>query len=261
MIKRDDYEMKAYMTVVTNIDYLKGVKVLKKSLDIVSSKYPFFVLVPDSAPAEITEELTNSNIQFIFCEKKNDFKKDNAVSYWGDTFFKLEVFKQFQFEKIVFLDSDMIVLKNIDDLFEKPHMSCVAAGQVLHKDWVDLNSGIMVIEPNKQEYEGLTLITPQIYKSFIEAGTGVGDQDVIKAYFKDWVQNKELHLNEKYNVMLGYAGYLKDDVFIYHFTGREKPWRNKIFEDLVIILKIFKRSKSLKDFKALAFYKRILKLC
>lgn len=150
-------------------------------------------MVPDTAEPELIEELTNDQIEFILCEKKNSFEK-NAVSHWGDTFFKLEIFKQTQFEKMVFLDSDMIVLKNIDDLFEKPHMSCVAAGQELHKDWVDLNSGIMVIEPNETDYEQLTLMAPQIYKSFVDRGIGVGDQDVIKAYFKDWVKCKELHL-------------------------------------------------------------------
>lgn len=61
--------------------------------------------------------------------------------------------------------------------------------------------------------------------------------------------------------MLGYAGYLKEEAYVYHFTGKEKPWRNKPIEDIAIIMKILKRSKSKKDFKALAYYKKLLKLC
>lgn len=38
--------MKAYITVVTNMNYIKGVKILKKSLDCVDSQYPFLYWYP-----------------------------------------------------------------------------------------------------------------------------------------------------------------------------------------------------------------------
>lgn len=36
----------AYITVLTNLDYLPGVKALNKGLLKVKSKYPLFVLIP-----------------------------------------------------------------------------------------------------------------------------------------------------------------------------------------------------------------------
>lgn len=73
-------------------------------------------------------------------------------------------------------------------------------------------------------------------------------------------------MSSVYNTMLGYAGYLKkegtingfSEICVYHFTGKEKPWRNKYKEDLIILLKILKRSKSKLDFMAFKRYKEVL---
>lgn len=77
-----------------------------------------------------------------------------------------------------------------------------------------------------------------------------GDQDVLDEWIPDWAERNELHLPETYNCMLGYADLLKEnsiikckqDIYVYHFTGREKPWRGWK-ERLVILLKIIKRSR------------------
>lgn len=139
----------AYITVLTNEDYLLGVKVLKKSMDMVnqSENIPFVVLVPSDANEKLLDELKRSGISFVQAENFTEsiLQRENKVAYWKETLFKLKVFDLTQFNKIVFLDSDMIVFKNLDHLFGLPHMSCVAAGQELHSDWVKLNSGLMVI--------------------------------------------------------------------------------------------------------------------
>ena len=195
-------------------------------------------------------------------------QRENRVDYWKETLFKLKVFDLTQFDKIVFLDGDMIVFKNIDHLFELPHMSCAAAGQELHKDWIKLNSGLMVIEPNHEEYLGLEKSIDKVYKERTDAGRGFGDQDVIQDYYdKLWFESDRLHLSSVYNTMLGYAGHLHkngeisniNDIYVYHFTGRQKPWRNSLKEDAAIILKIMKRSNSRIDYEALKRYKQVLK--
>lgn len=195
-------------------------------------------------------------------------QRENKVDYWKETLFKLKVFDLTQFDKIVFLDSDMIALRNLDHLFEMPHMSCVAAGQELHPEWVKLNSGLMVIEPNHEEYLGLEGLIESVYKERTAEGLGMGDQDVIQAYYDElWQRSEQLHLSGVYNTMLGYAGYLHksgkikglNDIYVYHFAGKEKPWRNRLVENIAIILKIMKRSNSKIDYKALGKYKEVLK--
>lgn len=218
----------------------------------------------------IIEELQTSGIDYIQIENFDDsiIQRENKVDYWKETFFKLKVFDLTQFDKIVFLDSDMLVLKNLDHLFEMPHMSCVAAGQELHSDWVKLNSGLMVIEPNHEEYLGLERMIDRVYREKTEAGFGIGDQDVIQAYYdRLWFESDRLHLGGVYNTMLGYAGYLQkcgkiadlNDIFVYHFTGKEKPWREKLTEKAAIRLKIMKRSNSKIDYEALRRYRDMIK--
>lgn len=262
----------AYITVLTNEDYLLGVKVLKKSMDMVnqSKNIPFVVLVPSDANEKLLDELKESGISFVQAENFTEsiLQRENKVAYWKETLFKLKVFDLTQFNKIVFLDSDMIVFINLDHLFGLPHMSCVAAGQELHSDWVKLNSGLMVIEPSHKEYLGLEKLIDRVYRERTAAGFGIGDQDVIQAYYDEvWFESDKLHLSSVYNTMLGYAGYLYkngditglDDIYVYHFAGKEKPWRNRLVERVAILFKILKRSNSKIDYEALCRYRRVLK--
>lgn len=227
-------------------------------------------MVPRDVSSKIPAELEASGIRYIQVDNFDDsiIQRDNKVDYWKETLFKLKVFDLTQFDKIVFLDSDMLVLKNLDHLFDMPHMSSVAAGKELHPDWVKLNSGLMVIEPSHEEYLSLENMIDIVYRERTSAGKGIGDQDVIQAYYdRLWAESEQLHLSSVYNTMLGYAGYLcksgsisgLNDIYVYHFTGREKPWRNRLIEKIVIILKILKRSHSRIDFEVLSKYKEVLR--
>ncbi len=261
----DNTESKAYVTVLTNKNYLLGVLILADSLDKILSKYPLYVLVPKNLSNGVKKYLLKKNINIITMNNFSDdvIQRNNNLDYWKETLFKLKVFNLIRFSKIVFLDADMIILKNIDYLFNYPHMSAVAAGQILHQDWNRLNSGLMVIEPSKEEYEGIIKNIDAVYDECIAKGQGFGDQDVINAFFKNWPVQKELHLDEGYNVMLGYAGYInkKDhdyDIYVYHFTGAEKPWNKSITDFMKIFLKIMKRSHSIIDVRILFQYRKSL---
>lgn len=49
---------------------------------------------------------------------------------WNQSFAKLAVLGMTQFDTVVMLDADMMVVDNIDDLFDAPAMSAVAAARV-----------------------------------------------------------------------------------------------------------------------------------
>lgn len=244
-----------------------GVLVLARSLQLVKSSEPFYVLVPANKRSLIsTGDCKKYGITIIEADDIQMPVESNRVSYWSDTVFKLNVFGMTQFKKIVFLDSDMLVMKNIDHLFEKEHMSAVSAGAILHTDWENqLNSGIMVIEPSRSDYCSLIDLIKDTYIKRKEMGCGFGDQDVIKAKFSDWSNRNELHMPETYNCMLGYGELLKkagiingiEDIYVYHYTGKEKPWRNKK-EQMIIYLKMLKRNKAPFYSVDLACYRKYL---
>ncbi len=260
---------RAYITVLTNERYLDGAVVLSESLKAVQAKYPFYVLCPDDIKPELIERLGERNISVLTAPNLPDevINRENREEYWKETLFKLKIFGLEQFEKIVFLDADMIVLQNLDALFELSHMTAVAAGQSSYPDWSRLNSGLMVVVPNHCELAGLLQCIDSAYEEKMAAGLGFGDQDVINLYYGDWPDRKDLHLDERYNVMLGYAGCLKraggigrwTDIAVYHFTGAQKPWSSKPADLLAILLKLLKRGHSMLDVRMLLQYRKRLK--
>lgn len=67
------------------------------------------------------------------------------------TFSKLNVWTLTSHTKLVYLDSDTLIVKNIDDLFEREELS--AGSEDLWPDF--FNSGVLVIEPSMKTFTRL----------------------------------------------------------------------------------------------------------
>ncbi len=237
-------DKRVFMTVLTNDKYIPGVKALKRSLKLVRSKHDLVILVPQSMEISLRSKLKRNRILDKHC--KMVVKKDVIVEYpkeihfkdhyWFNTFFKLSVASCEEFDKILLLDSDMLITNNIDHLFEKPDYSAVVAGHCAVPEWVKLNSGLMVIEPRIKLYNTLMdSIKPAMYRRFNE-GYNIGDQDVFQEAYKDWEKHEELQLPERYNcffsdvrVLVNKEGINFKDISVIHFIGENKPWSNGCF--------------------------------
>ncbi len=256
-------EKYTYLTVITNEKYLPGVYVLAKSLESVNSKYELTVLVPNDVNNIVDKTLIGWGLTVKKAQKidvSDMLSSENKASYWGETFFKLRSAGLTEFKKIVLLDSDMIVLKNIDHLFLNPHMSAVAAGKSLNPSWKKLNSGTLVLEPSEDLIQTLISYIPETINLRQSKNLGVGDQDVFNYMYPDWPERDELHMSETYNALSRDCGilcsnYIKngyDGLYIVHFIGREKPWDYKFKH----IAKIIYRGLTQKNFAELrAFFK------
>ena len=125
-------EARTYVTVLSDESYLKGVLTLHYSLRQTYPAYPLLVLLNDSASAHTQQVLTQANIPFKILPKLSYRASSNASMQqkgWdallNNTADKLSVFTLTEYAKIVYLDADMLVLKNIDYLFRYPHGSAV----------------------------------------------------------------------------------------------------------------------------------------
>lgn len=137
-------------------------------------------------------------------------------------------------ERVLYLDSDIVVNNNLDDLFNLDMGShpIAAVTDLLYTD--NFNSGVLLF--NMPELKR----TPNIVSNMLEAGTNdqlsEGDQSVLNSFFGD----SYLHLPLKYNLAIGYdflCSYYpeydhnyfektgKTDGSILHFTGPLKPWK------------------------------------
>lgn len=232
----------AYVTLLGTDDYLPGTLCLAASLKRVKSRYPLLVLCFKSVSSDTMEKLKRRGLQTRVLVDTVTVPGINQGGYerWNYTFDKLQVFNLLEYEKVVFLDSDMLIVKNIDHLFGMPHMSAVVADVYDQPDCTELNSGLLVIEPSAKESQGLidTLLSDRLSQLPM-----FGDQDVIRAYFSDWASKPELRLPVGYNLFYPFmdqfykANGKRRDIYVIHFVYGKKPWQYTFKE----VLKKMKR--------------------
>ena len=167
----------AYVCVLSTNDYLDGVLVLNENLKALNSKYELICLINENINIEsrktlkefniITKEVPHIKYEFVY----------DAFNYWSNTFDKLNLFDLTEYEKIVYLDLDLLILKNIDHLFLEQAISMPLDLPFNLKKY---NSGIMVIEPNHNDYVKLM----KVLKKFESKKLKISDQNIINEYFK-----------------------------------------------------------------------------
>ena len=247
--------MKAYITLLSNESYLEGILVLNESLKRVNAEYPLYCMLSKNMNIQTEDYLEKKGIKCIrfnksVIENREDVNSD-YFSYWNYTFDKLLIWGLTQFEKLVYLDSDMIVLKNIDSLFENKPFTAVCAGRSFpgNESWIELNAGLIVLTPNKQIERELIEMAPKVIAEYKEQNKALGDQDIINRYIANWFNQKQLILDEGYNMLAPYLSHYvkkegyslsseqKKPIYVVHFTGNYKPWNIKSINDYLHILK------------------------
>lgn len=229
---------RAYITVLSSDEYLIGVLCLNQSLKDAKSKYPLVVLVNDKISEKAKKVLEENEIETINAKSfvlPDWIVEKNRTSHanWSNTFDKLSIFELTEFDKLVFLDSDMFVRNNIDELLEKPDMSATVDRNdtvLVKENYQKITSGMLVLEPKLGMIsEFLSIINDESIKNKY---TSIGDQDIIQLYYSDWGEKQELHLPVKYNMFFGdieyYVNkeiYSLDDISIIHFITSNKPWK------------------------------------
>lgn len=208
--------MKSYITLLSTDSYLDGVLALVNSLRKTNPVYPILCLItPNVSFASILKlkdaQITLQPAELILHSGLTTYKRLN--------FTKLTVFGLEAYEKLVYLDCDMVILENIDELFDKPHMTACKAGNV--DNWKHFNSGLVVIEPSMVQFKDMI--------SKMDNHIGVSEQSFLQSYFTDWVSRPELHLPSAFNTLVGDAPLDLTGIKVLHYVGEHKPWTH--FDD------------------------------
>ena len=258
----------SYVTVLSNAAYIPGVIALINSLKNVKSQYPLTILVPDDS-TDWYNSLKELGCQIITRPAiKFHNKNQQEGHYWDHTFFKLAAMSLTEFKKIVLLDSDMLIMQNIDHLFDSPHMTAVMDRRPFSPNYaLNLNSGLIVIEPNSNDYLKLINLIELSITSRTADGLACGDQDVFHSYVNDWADKKDLHLPETYNVFFGHIsrllsqGYFKSkkDIYVVHFIGRQKPWQYHTFKTKLSYFWQGLKNRDMSTYRILEKYVRLTK--
>lgn len=208
-----------YFTLVARDKYVDGAICMFKSLRD-KTKYPLIAMTLDISE-DSRKRLADLGIQLLDVEmidSVNAGKGDNKqrLKDFTYTYTKLHIFGFTQYDKIIFLDSDLIVIKSIDHLFDEVEDDFAACACTPY--WEDVfNSGVMVIKPDKSTFRDL-----MIKKNILPTYDG-SDQGFLNSYFKDWKK-----LDIKYNAGKRIYSetpdqWAKIDHHVIHFVG-DKPW-------------------------------------
>lgn len=244
MIKGPIQSNYAYVTLITNDEYFKGVVILAESLRMVGSQYSLYCMV---TPNVSQQTINNLLILGVFPIKvdiislseqlmEHNLKINQAAALgWKDCLTKFNVFKLTEFDKVIFCDADLLFLKNCDHCFDLPHMTAALDGEYSNvwPDWPHFNSGFLVIKPDLELYNTLvefaaTLDPKNCLYGDNQLALVTADQEILNLYYKDWAAQSNLHLSKYYNIFARhvsplYLADIQEHGYFIHFVG-QKPW-------------------------------------
>lgn len=268
---------RAYVTLVTRPSYLAGVIILAWSLFKSGAQNPLLVLTTstlgEKATSILEREATKNPLLIVKQVEPltpRELNTGSAAARFQDTYTKLRAFQlhELGYEKCVFLDADMAVFKNPDELFDValPGKDWIAANHACvcnldfdsfaPEDWnkgncaytpIDgpdepptevtadarptyhlLNSGMFVYEPSKAIWDAMM---HEFDTSPKIKQYAFPDQD----FLTDFYRNKWMSLSWRYNALKTMRTwhprmYKDDKVVVLHYIV-DKPWDKRMASD------------------------------
>ncbi|KAL5701893.1 hypothetical protein ACHQM5_027177 [Ranunculus cassubicifolius] len=206
-----DHPKEAYVTVLHSSEsYVCGAIVLAQSIIQTSSTKDLVLLADQSITKKSREALSAAGWKVKEIKR---IRSPNAVksAYNEWNYSKLRIWQLTEYDKIIFIDSDLVILKNIDNFFLFPQLSAVG------NDGVLFNSGIMLIEPSNCVFEML------MKKRYSLVSYNGGDQGFLNEVFTWWHRwPRRLNFLKVFEGMKD-EHKVPDSVFAIHYLGL-KPW-------------------------------------
>ncbi|MBT55928.1 MAG: glycosyl transferase [Mameliella sp.] len=230
---------RAYVTLVTNADFALGAKALLHSLNVTGTQADRVVLhtggVPETALAPLrtlgaqltkvdllpTSDAFNTAHAKQALHGKAPFTKGTKPAFHTplDNFCKLRLW-QLPYERVIFLDADTLVLRNIDKLFDYPEFCAAPNVYESLADFHRMNSGVFTARPAQATFDAMMarLDTPGAFWRRT-------DQTFLQDFFPDW-NGLPIRYNTLQYLWFNLPGLWDwDNINVLHFQY-EKPWQD-----------------------------------
>ncbi|KAJ4794975.1 galactinol synthase 1 [Rhynchospora pubera] len=245
----------AYVTFLAGDgDYVKGVVGLVKGLRKVGTAYPLVVAVLPDVPESHRKLLLAQGciVREIEPVHPPDSSTQFAMAYYVINYSKLRIWEFTEYEKMIYLDSDIQVYENIDHLFELPDGAIYAVMDCFcEKTWSHtpqyrigycqqspdrvpwprdelcpppppyFNAGMFVSQPSAATAKALLAVLK------VTRPTPFAEQDFLNMYFKDIYKPIPL----LYNLVMAMLWRHPDKVelskvkVVHYCAAGSKPWR------------------------------------
>jgi len=231
-----------FVTLVSSGFWKQGVVLLQTARDH-GITFPFIVMVVDQNNLSPSDP----NFSFLPEEAVDAFKRLGAdLRYiepvevpehaqfenhrWGLAWNKLRAFTFTDFGRLVFLDSDMMIMRDVSEMVTFPDFSTAPGQSVPCETHHGINGGVLIFRPN------ITLFDELIEFSKIrEQDWRQAEQQLLGYfYYKRYRHNFHL-ISGLYNISMRSCMcltpvVLSDHVRIIHFYSGRKPWEHSIEE-------------------------------
>jgi alpha-N-acetylglucosamine transferase len=227
----------AFVTLVTNADYLPGALALVRSLVLTGTPADIVVMhTPAVAPEALaplvalgarlavadllpTSDAFNEAHSRRAVHERAPFSKGEKPAFHTplDNFVKLRLW-QLPYGRVVFLDADTIVLRPIDRLFDYPEFSAAPNVYESLEDFRRLNSGVFTARPSEGTFAAML--------ARLDAPGAVWrrtDQTFLETFFPRW------HGLPVYDNLLQYVWFNLPGLWDWRLVNvvhhqYEKPW-------------------------------------
>lgn len=229
---------RAYVTLVTNPDYLPGAEALLRSLRLTGTAAELVVMHRGLKPAHlarlrqhgarlIAADLLPTSEAFDRAHARDTLHARAKFTRGGkpdfhtplDNFIKLRLW-QLDYERCVFIDADAVVLRSVEKLFDLPEF-CAAPNVYDGLDGFHrMNSGVFTARPDPRTFRDMLglLDRPGVFWRRT-------DQTFLQDYFPDW-HGLSIHHNLLQYVWFNMPELWSwQDIRILHFQY-EKPWQD-----------------------------------
>ncbi|KAH6998865.1 nucleotide-diphospho-sugar transferase [Ilyonectria sp. MPI-CAGE-AT-0026] len=155
-----DWSRFAYTQYVTNSEYLCNSVMFFEALHRLSSRADRVMMYPSRMLGSDDDDSSDAR---LLIKARDEFKvklvpitvqhRDNADTTWADSFTKLLAFNQTQYSRVLSIDSDSILLQEMDELFLLPSVPvAMPRAYWLYPDKEILSSQVVLIEPSEVEF-------------------------------------------------------------------------------------------------------------
>ncbi|XP_041006364.1 UDP-glucuronate:xylan alpha-glucuronosyltransferase 1-like [Juglans microcarpa x Juglans regia] len=211
----------AYATILHSAHvYVCGAIAAAQSIRMSGSTRDLVILVDETISAYHRSGLEAAGWKIKTIQRiRNPKAEKDAYNEWNYSKFRL--WQLTDYDKIIFIDADLLILRNIDFLFGMPEISATGNNGTL------FNSGVMVVEPSNCTFQ---LLMDHINE--IESYNG-GDQGYLNEIFTWWHRIPK-HMNFLKHFWVGDEEEVKEMktklfgseppiLYVLHYLG-VKPW-------------------------------------
>ncbi|CAI9115639.1 OLC1v1016603C1 [Oldenlandia corymbosa var. corymbosa] len=211
----------AYATILHSANvYVCGAIAVAQSIRMSGSTRDLVILVDETVSEYHREGLEAAGWKIRTIERiRNPKAERDAYNEWNYSKFRL--WQLTDYDKIIFIDADLLILRNIDLLFQMPEITAIGNNGTL------FNSGVMVVEPSNCTFQ---LLMDHINE--IESYNG-GDQGYLNEIFTWWHRIPK-QMNFLKHFWMGDEDEIKEKkirlfgadppvLYVIHYLGL-KPW-------------------------------------